>query len=388
MDTLSQVGAVMHTMGSTSNQLRDVQTFRTGGETMMRTTRRRDLAGREARRLYEVSRDCYAPALAAFASEWLGELARRPDGVAVCLGRDGLASFLAARTLLRVHPRRFRDVRAHRVRLAYVSRPLARGAAADARQAVLLDRYLRGRGVVAGSPLILVDIGIHGSIQDCLQRIYPTRAMDGRYLVLRRRDGDPNGARKLGFLADLDVMPRCPLEIGQSWPPQPDWKLGGRLRRGDSLFLRRRSVHVLEDLWNGVGGAVEGFEATAFEGERGAVAVRRRRAEPLLSLPTEPIIVPAERAAIKRAALRGVVDGVAERGRRLESDAAGASEATRALAAWLAGLDDPAGRAEEDARILRALVRRGRQGRRRGEDGDADDMDAADDIDAADGDDA
>ncbi len=338
----------------------------------MRTTKRQDLAGREARRLYEVSRDRYAPALAAFAAEWLDELAQQPDGVAVCLARDGLAPFLAARTLLRVHSRRFRGVHGRKVRLAYVSRPIARGAATDARQAALLDRYLRGQGVTECNPLTLVDIGIHGSIQDCLQQIYPGRVVSGRYLVLRRRSGDPNGARKRGFLADLDVTPRRPLDIEQSWPPPPGWELGGRLRRGDPLFLRPRSVYVLEDLWNGVGGPAEGFEAPspARGGEWGGVAVRRRRAEPVLVLPPGPAITPAEGAAIKRAALRGIVDGVAVQGGRRED--AAASGATRALAAWLGGLDDPA-LVAEDARIVRALVRQGGKGRWHAEDDATDD---------------
>lgn len=310
------------------------------------------LTGREARRLYEVSRDCYAPAVAAFASEWLSELSRQPQGVAICLGRDGLAAFLAARTLLRVHSRRFRDVDTHQVRLVYVSRPLARRAAADARQALLLDRYLRGRGVAESSPLIVVDIGIHGSIQDCLQQIYPKRPVNGRYLVLRRRDGDPNGARKRGFLADVDIAPPRHLEIRRSSPLPLDRELGeGTLRRGNPLFLRRRSVHILEDLWNGVSGSVEGFDATE------TVRVRRRRANPLLVLPPEAVMISAQRAAIKRAALRGIVDGVAAQGDRLVCGSGGAPDVTRALATWLMALNDPATCEENDARIVRALVR-------------------------------
>ncbi len=351
----------------------------------MRTTAKaRDLAGREARRLYEVSRELYAPTLAAFAAEWLEELARRPDGVAVCLARDGLAPFVAARTLLRAHSR-FRDVQPRRVRLAYVSRPLACAAAADANQAALLDRYLRARGMTERGPLTVVDIGIHGSIQDCLQRLYPAREVSGRYLVLRRRGGDPNGARKRGFLADLDVAPRRPiLEIGPSWPLPLGREPGGvTLRRGDPLFLRRRSVHVLEDLWNGVSGPAEVLEAApAGGGGRGIVGVRRRRAAPVLALPPGPVVTPAARAAIKRAALRGVVDGVAAvgGGGRTEGDPAPAT--ARALATWLGGLDDPTAHgAEDDARLLRTLVRRDCRRRRAGDSDDADDMDRADDDD-------
>ncbi len=312
------------------------------------------LTERAARRLYEVSRDHYAPVLAAFAAAWLDDLARHSDGVALCLGRDGLTPFLAARVLLRTSPRRFRGVHPRRVQLAYVSRLLARGAIADAGQAALLDRYLRGRGAVGGIPLTLVDVGIHGSIQDCLQRMYPRRRLRGHYLVLRRRDGDPHGSRKRGFLAELDVAPHAPLSIDPSWPPPPGAELGGTLRDGDPLFLRPRSVHVLEDLWNGVSEAAEAFQVAAHGGR--VVAVRRR-IDRVLTLPLGPAIAPRERVALKRAALRGVVDGVA-RGQWGDGGAAPGAASVPTVAGglgdWLRGLEDPD---PLDRYILTALVR-------------------------------
>ena len=308
-----------------------------------------DVVERAARRLYEVSRDLYAPVLAGFAAEWLDELARRSDGVVICLGRDGLTPFLAARTLLRMSPRRFRGVHPRRVQLAYVSRPLARGAVADGAQAALLDRYLCSRGAVGGEVLTLVDVGIHGSIQDCLQRLYPGRHVRGRYLVLRRRNGDPHGAHKRGFLAELDVAPRSPLSIDPSWPPPPGWELGGTLRGGDPLFLRPRSVHVLEDLWNGVGEAVEGLQEAAHGGR---VVVVRRQVDQAPALPPEPAITPLERLVLKRSALRGIVDGVAQSlGGAPPDDVSGAAGD---LSAWLRGLEDPD---PLDRYILTALVR-------------------------------
>jgi len=309
-----------------------------------------DLTGSAARRLYEVSRDLYAPVLAAFAAEWLDELARRPDDIAVCLGRDGLTPFLTARTLLRTSARRFHGIHPRRVQLAYVSRTLAQGAVADAGQAALLDRYLRGRGVGGGTPLTLVDVGIHGSIQDCLQQIYPGHQMRGRYLVLRRRDGDPHGACKRGFLADLDVAPRVPLTLDPSWPPPPGWDAGGILRGGDALFLRPCSVHVLEDIWNGVGEAVEGLQEAA---RGGRVVAVRRRVDQVLALLPGPTITPVERVALKRAALRGVVDGVA-----CGAPYDVSMEAARGLGQWLRGLQDPD---PLDRYILTALVREDRQ---------------------------
>lgn len=309
---------------------------------------------RMSERLYDVSRSRYAPVLSAFATGWLDELAARPDAVAVCLGRDGLAPFLAARTLLRRHPRRFRGVHPRRVRLVYVSRPLARGAAADPAQAALLARYLRDRGVPDGRPLLLVDVGIRGSIQDSLQRVSPGRAMAGRYLVLRRRSGDPNGACKRGFLAELDAAPRAPLWIAPSWPPPPGWELGGTLRSGDALFLRRRTIHVLEDLWNGVGESAEGLQTSAC-GARILVVRGRPAPVPVLTLAPSLPLPPERQAAVKRAALQGVVDGVAQsRPDATPDDVAGA---TRAFAAWVAALEGPALADPADAHILHTLVR-------------------------------
>ncbi len=310
-----------------------------------------DLTVHAAQRLYEVSRDLYAPVLAAFAAAWLDELARRPDGVALCLGRDGLTPFLAARTLLRTSPKQFRGIHPRRVQLAFVSRPLAQGAVADVGQAALLDRYLRGRGVGGGTPLTLVDVGIHGSIQDCLQRIYPGRQVRGRYLVLRRRDGDPHGARKRGFLAELDVAPRARLSIDPSWPPAPGWEVGGTLRGGDPLFLRPGSVHVLEDLWNGVGEPVDGLRVV---GRGGRVVAMRRRVDRVLALPPTPTIPPLERVALKRAALRGVVDGVARGVRGGASGDVSTAATAGGLGDWLRGLENPD---PLDRYILTALVR-------------------------------
>jgi len=309
-----------------------------------------EVTTRAARRLYEVSRDLYAPVLAAFATAWLDELAQRPDGAALCLGRDGLTPFLTARTLLRTSPRRFRGIHPRRVQLAYVSRALARRAVTDAGQTALLDRYLRGRGVGGERPLTLVDVGIHGSIQDCLQRIYPGREVRGRYLVLRRRDGDPHGARKRGFLAELDVAPRGRLSIDPSWPPPPGWEVGGTLHGGDPLFLRPSSVHVLEDLWNGVGEAVDGLREST---DGGRVVAVRRRVDRVLALPPTPTLTPMERVALKRAALRGVVDGVAGGCGSAPADVSTA-EAANGLGDWLRGLEDPN---PLDRYILTALVR-------------------------------
>ncbi|WP_102127010.1 hypothetical protein [Deinococcus planocerae] len=305
---------------------------------------------RYVRRLYEVSRDRYAPALATFAAGWLDDLAGQPRGVALCLGRDGIAPFVAAQTLLRAAPRRFRGVHPRRVTLAYVSRPLAQAAATDAAQARLLDRYLHRRGVSGRHPLTVVDVGIHGSIQDCLQRLYPDRPVRGHYLVLRRRHADPNGAAKRGFLADLDVAPPAPLGLAPSWPPPPGWEVGGTLRTGEVCFLRPRSIHVLEDLWNGVGGSAAGLRE---EGRGGRVVVVRPRDTPELSLGAPPL-PPRTRARLKRAALRGIADGVARacRGGAPPDDVPGA---VRELAAWFRDLEQPA---PLDAHLLDLLVRR------------------------------
>ncbi|HWE63262.1 MAG TPA: hypothetical protein VHB98_16220, partial [Chloroflexota bacterium] len=310
---------------------------------------RRPMAG-ATRRLYAVSRDLYAPVLAAFATEWLEGLVARPGTVAMCLGRDGIAAFVAARVLLRTRPERFHGVHPRQVRLAYISRGLANAAADDQGQATLLDRYLQAQGVRGTGALTVVDVGIHGSIQDALQRIYPSRPLHGHYLLLRRRAADRNGAAKRGFLAEVDVPPPAPLTVAPSWPPPPAWDLGGTLRRGDPLFLRRRSVHVLEDLWNGVGESAEAWRTSA---SATRVETVRRRAQTIVALPPGPLITSAEQVRLKRVALRGIADGVARtEPPTVERDYIGG------LGEWLRGLEYPD---PLDRYILTALVRSGWQ---------------------------
>lgn len=303
------------------------------------------------RRLYQVSRDYYAPALATFTTRWLDTLAYEPDSFAVCLARDGIASFAAARTLMRMHPRRFRHVHQKRVRLAYISRILAQGAVADSKQAFLLERYLHAQGVTRKCPLLLVDVGIHGSIQDCIQKLYRDRDVRGQYLVLRRRRDDPNGMCKEGFFADLDVAPPALFSVVPSSQLDPGWEVGGALRGGYTLFLRPRSIHILEDFWNGAGETAERFQTT----KDGEVSVVRRK--PTLSFTglQEKESYQKIRIFLKRAALRGVVDGVAQ----IREPATQGSDAISELAGWLEQLKNPN---PTDAYLLRVLLRKDRHG--------------------------
>lgn len=308
-----------------------------------------NVLARSIERLHYVSRVLYAPALAAFTSEWLADLAQQRDGVALCLGRDGLSAFLAGRILLRMNAQQFGGLSPRRVRLAYVSRAYAAAAVGQPQQAALLDRYLQGQGIDHHKTLTLVDVGIHGSIQNALQQLYPNRRVSGRYLLLRRRANDPYGTAKQGFLAEVDVAPRLPVVVAPSWSPQSDLEVGGTLRRGYPVFLRRQSVYVFEDMWNGVSYGADAWHVLA----SGTVGVRRQRLDKVVSLPPGPHASPREQMVLKRTALRGVAEGVARVAQRgLTPDAA--HIAIDDLASWFEQLEDPD---PVDAALLDLLVR-------------------------------
>jgi hypothetical protein len=301
-------------------------------------------------RLYQVSRKLYAPILAGFATRWLEEMTADPESVALCLGRDGLAPFVAAHALLQTNRHRFRSIKPRRIRLAYISRVIAQEATEKPDKARLLDRYLQGQGVKGDRPLTLVDVGIHGSIQNSLQDLFPQRPCKGHYLVLRRRADDPNGAAKTGYLADLDVAAPSPLNIGALWPPSPGWERGGTLRAGNPVFLHPRSIHILEDLWNGVGGSALSLQVSEQTGR--VVVVRPSTTE--VVFPPQSMLSATMTAQLKRAALKGIFDGV------IHDHRGGAppekiTQAVQEFGAWFSELDHST-TAEQS--LINLLVRR------------------------------
>ncbi len=288
-----------------------------------------------AERLYTVSRDLYAPVLAAFAARCLDTLAGRPRAVNLCLARDGISAFVAQRLLLRLAPARFRRLSPRRVRLVYLSRRLMAEALADPATFRLVDRYLRAAGLRRGAAVTLVDVGIHGQIQDALAVRYPECALRGEYLVYRRRPADPNAALKRGLLAG---------------DPQASAAADA------ACFLRRETIHLLEDLWNGV---YESVDMLREEPLRRPAHARRhaRRVRPRLYRLGERSaysLLSGELRRLKRAALRGVVDGVAlgARGGALAGEQL--AEHVRRLSEWIGASRAPG---SPDAWLWRALIR-------------------------------
>jgi hypothetical protein len=295
-------------------------------------------------RLYHISREVYAPVLAAFADHCLGGMEGDPHRVNLCLARDGIGAYLAQTVLLRVAPARYPGICPHQVRLAYISRRLVAASEAAPPHRRLLHAYLRRQAPGRASRLTLVDVGIHGRIQDGLARLYPARELRGEYLILRRRRGDANAALKHGFLVERGA-------------------LAGAAPSGDSYFLRRDVIHLLEDVWSGVNESVTRLRPMRAARTRGGarpVLCRLGEGTPL-GRERPPA---AELLALKRAALRGVVDGVASvagrtlarqgraaRQRRPRSDAPAVAER---LAQWIQSTRDPA---SPDAWLWRALVR-------------------------------
>jgi hypothetical protein len=289
-----------------------------------------------AERLYTVSRDLYAPVLAVFAARCLRTLARDPGALNVCLARDGISAFLAQRALLRVLPEQFGGIAARRVRLAYLSRPLIGACSASPATRALVDRYLVPVGLRRTRRITLVDVGIHGSIQDELQRLYPQRQLRGEYLLYRRRPTDLNAQRKRGFL------------------------VGDGEAEDERYFLRREMIHPLEDLWSGVFESVIALRA-APRNRGGRVHPQLERLGTRTTLP----LPASELQRLKRVALRGVVDGVIQAAPQCAMDSQAdpqaetgarqrAVEHARRLADWIASSRESGSR---DAWLWRTVIR-------------------------------
>lgn len=283
-----------------------------------------------AERLYMVSRDLYAPALAVFAARCLRALARDAGTLNVCLARDGISAFLAQRTLLRVLPEQFGNIAARRVRLAYLSRPLVGACSDSPATRALVDRYLVPVGLRRARRITLVDVGIHGSIQDELQRLFPQRQLRGEYLLYRRRPTDLNAGRKRGFL------------------------VGDSEAEDERYFLHRQMIHPLEDLWSGVFESVTILRA-ASRARGGGVHPQLERLGTRTTLP----LLADELRRLKRIALRGVVDGVMREAPQCAVDTeAGARqravEHARRLADWIASSRE---RGSPDAWLWRTIIR-------------------------------
>lgn len=296
-----------------------------------------------ARRLYGLSRDIYAPVLWLFAERCLAHLRADRHATNLCVGRDGISAFLAQHVLLRLDPGRGAAIDPTRVRLVYLSRKLLADATTDGRRR-LLDAYLRAHGLGRDGEVTVIDVGIHGVIQDTLQRLYPGQRLRGEYLILSRRGNESAAALKRGFLVERGAA------------RTRDRVLSGARTDGGAAFLRRDTIHLLEDLWSGVFESVTMLRVGRLSG-RARPVLRRLGTVSALPLPA------AEAVRLKRAALRGVVDGVTlaaagAGGVWHASDAAaqmaGEVPAVEHLARWVASTREPA---SPDAWLWRTLVR-------------------------------
>lgn len=300
-----------------------------------------------AERLYAVSRDVYAPVLAAFARRCLSRLRGRPDMINLCLARDGISAFLAQRTLLHADPRRFRGIAPGQVRLAYVSRQLVAEARRSPVGRALLAEYLRAHGLACAPSATLVDVGIHGSIQDELQALFPDHELRGEYLLYRRRTDDANASHKRGFLVG-------DANGGAS-------SSGGGVLGEWACFLRRSTIHLLEDTWSGLHESVTALRVSAGAGEARTQWRVRAALEPLGT--RTPISLPRlDLVRLKRAALHGVVEGVAWAARHPPCSASDLRQRIARLAEWIASTGEPE---SPDAWLWRTIIRQRRESEHR-----------------------
>lgn len=289
------------------------------------------LPANAAERLYQVSRDLYAPVLASFAARCLDGLRADRSALNVCLARDGISPFLAQQALLRSVSGRFIGVTPQQVRLAYLSRQLVRHGRVCSATRDLVGGYLQWSRLSHARRVNLVDVGIHGSIQDELQRWYPQWEIHGQYLIYHRRVKDALAPQKEGFLVGDST---CPNEVG---------------------FLRRPVIHLLEDLWNGVYESVTTLRLV--EAAPGELRVRPE----LVPLSARTSLPPGTVRHLKRVALQGVVDGVARAAHQRDgaplwglAALPWAADHRRRLADWIAASRE---HASPDAWLWRMLIR-------------------------------
>lgn len=251
-----------------------------------------------ANRLYVISRDMVAPVLIGFSEDNLAHLEHSPDSVNLCLGRDGLTSFLVQRKLIELFPERYGLIDPRDVRYISVSRQLVMQSS-DA----LLKAYLHRSGVSQYQSISVIDFALSGSIQNRLHVLYPEKNISGRYLLVHRLWGDAFASRKTGFLVQTDGGtfrgPSGALHITGG-------KVGASLTQ---VFLGSDFVHFFEAIWNGI------YESTTHLIDGAGIVRVANGGAKIFATPgsASEIAGIADGSiylAFKKIALRGIVDGV------------------------------------------------------------------------------
>ena len=274
-----------------------------------------------ALRFYELTRDNYAPLMIKFAEYNLDKLKDDPELLNLCVGRDGLASFLVQRKLLELFPEKYGSIDAKRVQYTPVSRNLVDHADRDS-----LSTFFDKTGFGQSKKINIVDNGIAGSTQDRIVELFPEKNIQGSYLISRKFRDDPNKDKKFGLLLETDSV-RRPGTKGLSVHGLKDLAFTGGLASNEMkrLFLSRDFVHTQEDVWNGIFDSADPLEekhVRMWTDEKGTdqTIIKPKNWKPEIGQKRMGYI-PGNRDAIptlnvdsylvfKKMGLKGIIDGV------------------------------------------------------------------------------
>lgn len=301
---------------------------------------------RASLRLYELSRDYYAPLLIKFSEDNLAWLMQNPNSLNLCLGRDGLASFLVQRKIIELFPETYASVRPGSIRHLNISRELILTSGED-----LIGEFLRRATFFEAESVTLIDNGIVGTIQNVIQRLYPGKNITGRYMLARNLLHDENRFKKKGFIVQTDCEWRNKHLV--------DLKItGGNAPSYLALsFLTPEFVHQQEDLWNGI------YESPGQLVRENGVVRPLNHCRKIQQIPGElaqlrGLSAEGNYSVIKKLALRGIIEGVNlyRRQRELGLDYQ-AKDAIDNFAGWLSLVDKEDSDNALDGRMVRALAR-------------------------------
>lgn len=303
-----------------------------------------------ALRFYEISRDNYAPLMIKFAEHNLGKLKADPELLNLCVGRDGLASFLVQRKLIELFPEKYGSIDATRIQFTPVSRLLV-----DKADRKSLSEFLGKTGFNKSKRINIIDNGIAGSTQDSLTELFPEKDIQGNYLLSRKFSDDPNKAKKYGMVVETNSR-RTPGTRGLNVRGIVDVISGGLADKDlKTLFMSSEFVHDQEDMWNGIFDSAQPL--VNINGQyRPANAYNK-----MSYIPGNPDAIPALNVdgylLLKKMGLKGIIDGVHMYRRQAQLGMDYSPEhAIRLLGNWFRKANnDKKGGIDND--LIRAMVR-------------------------------
>ena len=281
-----------------------------------------------ALRVYNISRDYYAPLLIKFSEHCLDKLKGSNDSINLCVGRDALAVFLIQNKMAGLFPEKYGNELKDRIK--YV--PFSRNTVLNSDQN-RLKKFMSKLGIDDKKNINIVDNGIVGTIQNHLNNIYTEKNFEGQYMQSIALDGDHNGNKKHGFIYE-GKMRREYDKFGKIIKQQI-YSLKGPVGTNIlNIFTSPSFIHCQEDLWNGIFSSPGTLESI---NNNIQPAGKRQK---INFVAGNPDLIPGLNSIdnyllIKKIALKGIMDGLKIYKRQSQLDIAPAKEkAIEDMASW------------------------------------------------------